>query len=91
MVSKMNEIANHEIIRMLTPFLVALILGVCGWLFSSVLSLQQKVTLLNDGTVHNLEKRMDTISEQIEKMNVLLTDVRVSLGGGVRRNKRDQH
>ena len=87
----MNEIANHEIIRMLTPFLVALILGVCGWLFSSVLSLQQKVTLLNDGTVHNLEKRMDTISEQIEKMNVLLTDVRVSLGGGVRRNKRDQH
>ena len=87
----MNEIANHEIIRMLTPFLVALILGVCGWLFSSVLSLQQKVTLLNDGTVHNLEKRMDTISEQIEKMNVLLTDVRVSLGGAIRRDKRDQH
>ena len=86
----MADIANHEMIRLVTPFIVAMILGICGWLFTSVLSLQQKVSLLNDGTVHNLEKRMDTISEQIEKMNTILTDLRVSLGGNIR-DKRDRH
>jgi len=91
MASKMSDIANHEMIRLVTPFIVAMILGICGWLFTSVLSLQQKVTLLNDGTVHNLEKKVEGLSDQIDRMNTILTDLRVSLGGAIRRDKRDEH
>ena len=84
----MSDIANHEFIRLITPFVVAMILGICGWLFTSVLSLQQKVSLLGDGTVLNLEKKVDTLGEQIGRMEITLTDLRVSLGGKVRRELR---
>ena len=80
---------NHEIIRMATPMIVAGTLGISGWLFTSVLSLEQQVRLLNEGTVHNLEEKVDGLSARIDAMNVTLTDLRVSLGGRDRRDRQD--
>jgi hypothetical protein len=87
--SKISDVMNHEIVRMATPFVVAGILGICGWLFTSVLSLEQQVRLLNEGTVHNLEEKVDGLSARIDAMNVTLTDLRVSLGGRDRRDRQD--
>ena len=66
------------------PFVVAGILALSTWLFTSVMSLEQQVKLLNEGTVHNLEEKVDGLSARIDAMNVILTDLRVSLGGRVR-------
>jgi len=87
--SKISDVMNHEIIRMATPLIVAGTLGICGWLFTSVLSLEQQVRLLNEGTVHNLEEKVDGLSARISAMNVTLTDLRVSLGGRDRRDRQD--
>ena len=64
------------------------ICAICTWLFTSVLSLEQQVKLLNEGTVHNLEEKVDGLAERIDEMNRTLTDLRVSLGG---RDRRDVH
>ena len=87
--SKISDVMNHEIIRMATPMIVAGTLGISGWLFTSVLSLEQQVRLLNEGTVHNLEEKVDGLSARIDAMNVTLTDLRVSLGGRDRRDRQD--
>tara|TARA_R110002051_G_scaffold190105_1_gene259191 strand:+ start:192 stop:473 length:282 start_codon:yes stop_codon:yes gene_type:complete len=85
----MTAVAEHSLVKAATPFVVAAILGVCGWLFTSVMSLEQQVKLLNEGTVHNLEEKVDGLSSKIDAMNVILTDLRVSLGGRDRRDRQD--
>ena len=55
------------------------------------MSLEQQVKLLNEGTVNNLEEKVDGLADRIDEMNKTLTDLRVSLGGMDRRDRRDQH
>ena len=86
---QMSAVAEHGLVKALTPFIVAGILGVCGWLFTSVMSLEQQVKLLSDGTVHSLEEKVQGLSNRIDTMNVILTDLRVSLGGRDRRDRQD--
>ena len=85
----MSAVAEHSLVKVATPFVVAAILGFCSFLFTSVMSLEQKVKLLNEGTVHNLEEKVDGLSARIDAMNVILTDLRVSLGGRDRRDRPD--
>ena len=86
-----GAIAEHSLVKAVTPFLVAGICALCTWLFTSVLSLEQQVKLLNEGTVHNLEEKVDGLSERIDEMNRTLTDLRVSLGGRDRRDRPDDN
>ena len=86
-----GAIAEHSLVKAVTPFLVAGICALCTWLFTSVLSLEQQVKLLNEGTVHNLEEKVDGLAERIDEMNRTLTDLRVSLGGRDRRDRPDDN
>ena len=83
-------VSEHSLVKATVPFLVAAILGFCSFLFTSVMSLEQQVKLLNEGTVHNLEEKVDGLSSRIDAMNVILTDLRVSLGGRDRRDRQDK-
>ena len=86
---QMSAVAEHSIVKIATPFLVAGIIALTTWLFSSVMSLEQQVKLLSDGTVHSLEEKVQGLSNRIDTMNVILTDLRVSLGGRDRRDRQD--
>ena len=77
----MSAVAEHSLVRAATPFVVAALIGVTGWGFSSIMSLQQDMKLLRDGSIHNLEEKVDGLSVRIDEMNKTLTDLRVSLGG----------
>ena len=88
--SSISAIAEHSLVKAATPFIVAGICGFCAWLFTSVMSLEQQVKLLNEGTVHNLEEKVDKLSEKIDSMNVILTDLRVSIGSAQVRDRRDR-
>ena len=85
-----GAITEHTLVKAVMPFLVAGICALCTWLFTSVLSLEQQVKLLNEGTVHNLEEKVDGLAERIDEMNRTLTALRVSLGGR-NRDRRDLH
>ena len=89
--SSISAIAEHSLVKAATPFIVAGICGFCAWLFTSVMSLEQQVKLLNEGTVHNLEEKVDGLSIKIDQMHVILTDLRVSIGGVRDRRDRQNH
>ena len=78
----MSSVAEHSLVRAATPFVVAGILATTSWLFSSVMSLEQQVRLLNDGTVYNLEEKVDKLSDKIDMLDETLTDLRVMIGSG---------
>jgi len=80
----MSAVAEHSLVKAATPFVVAALIGVTGWGFTSIMSLQQDMKLLRDGSIHNLEEKVDGLSVRIDAMNEILTDLRVSLGGRVR-------
>ena len=82
-------VSEHNLVKATVPFLVAAILGFCSFLFTSVLSLEQQVKLISEGTVHNLEEKVDKLSDKIDSMSITLTDLRVSLGGRDRRDRQD--
>ena len=82
-------VSEHSLVKATVPFLVAAILGFCSFLFTSVLSLEQQVKLISEGTVHNLEEKVDKLSDKIDSMSITLTDLRVSLGGRDRRDRQD--
>ena len=84
----MSAVAEHSLVKALTPFVVAALIGFSGWVFSSVMSLQQEVKLISDGSIQHLEEKVDHLSERIDEMTTILTDLRVSLGG---RDRRDIH
>ena len=42
------------------------------------------------GTVHNLEEKVDGLADRIDAMTVILTDLRVSIGGNQIRDRRDR-
>ena len=85
----MAAVAEHSLVKALTPFVVAALIGFSGWVFSSVMSLQQEVKLISDGSIHHLEEKVDHLSERIDEMTTILTDLRVSLGGRDRRDRAD--
>ena len=83
----MSAVAEHSLVKAATPFVVAALIGITGWGFSSIMSLQQDMKLLRDGSIHNLEEKVDGLSKRIEAMSQTLTDLRVSMGGRERFNK----
>ena len=85
----MAAVAEHSLVIALTPFIVAALIGFSGWVFSSVMSLQQEVKLISDGSIQHLEEKVDHLSERIDEMTTILTDLRVSLGGRDRRDRAD--
>ena len=84
-----GAVSEHSLVKAAVPFLVAGIIALCTWLFTSVMSLEQQVKLISEGTVHNLEEKVDKLSNKIDAMNITLTDLRVSLGGRDRRDRQD--
>ena len=90
MANSMASVAEHSLVKAATPFIVAALIGFSGWVFSSIMSLQQDVKLISEGTVHNLEEKVDGLSIKIDAMNLLLTDLRVLIGGGGVRDRRDR-
>ncbi len=85
----MSSVAEHSLVRAATGFVVAGILATTSWLFSSVMSLEQQVRLLNDGTVLNLEEKVHKLSDKIDMLDETLTDLRVMIGNG-NRNRPDK-
>ena len=83
----MSAVAAHSLVKAATPFVVAGLIGITGWGFSSIMSLQQDMKLLRDGSIHNLEEKVDGLSKRIETMSQTLTDLRVTMGGRERFNK----
>ncbi len=84
-----GAVSEHSLVKAAVPFFVAGIIALCTWLFTSVMSLEQQVKLISEGTVHNLEEKVDKLSNKIDAMSITLTELRVSLGGRERRDRQD--
>jgi len=75
---QMQAVSEHSLVRAITPFVVAFLIGAVSWMFSSVVDLQNQMILLADGKFANLEEKLDKLTQQVEKTNTLVTDLRIA-------------
>ena len=71
--------ADHALVRTFTPLIVAGLLGIVGWLFSTVLDLEETVS---QHTIHleHLHMAEETFGEQMGEINKTITDLRINVG-----------
>ena len=71
--------ADHAIIKTFTPLVVALLIALVSWLFSSLLDVQEEVAEINVHIKH-LHMAEDEFGKQMEEVEKTLTDLRINVG-----------
>jgi len=74
-----QAMADHALIKTFTPLVVAALLGLVTWLFSSLLDVQEEVTEINIHIKH-LHMAEETFGKQMEEVEKTLTDLRINVG-----------
>ena len=71
--------ADHALVKTFTPLVVAGLLAIVGWLFSTVLDVQGEVAEINVHIKH-LHMAEETFGKQMEDVEKTLTDLRINVG-----------
>ena len=71
--------ADHAMVKTFTPLVVAALLAIVGWLFTTVLDLEETVS---QHTIHlkHLHMAEETFGEQMEDLEKTVTDLRINVG-----------
>ena len=70
---------DHALVKTFTPLVVAGLLGIVGWLFSTVLDLEETVSQQSIHIEH-LHEAEDTFSYQMKELKEVVTGIRIHLG-----------
>jgi len=71
--------ADHALIKTFTPLIVALLIGLVTWQFSSLLDLQEEVAEIKVHIKH-LHMAEEDFGKQMEQVESKLTDLRINVG-----------
>ncbi len=71
--------ADHALVKTFTPLVVAGLLGIVGWLFSTVLSLEENIQQ-NNIHIEHLHMAEEEFGKTLSKMQDTLTDIRIQVG-----------
>jgi len=82
-IKQMEAVAETQIVKAVLPFAVAGVLGVVGWLFSTVMELE-KVTIKNSQAVIVIQSDSEDVWEDIERLQRDVTNIRIHIGNGHR-------
>ncbi len=71
--------ADHAMVRTFTPLVVAGLLGIVGWLFSTVMNLEENIQQ-NNIHIQHLHMAEEDFGKTLSKMQDTLTDIRIQVG-----------
>ena len=71
--------ADHALVKTFTPLVVAALLALVGWLFSSVLALEENIQQ-NNIHIEHLHMAEEEFGKTLSKMQDTLTDIRIQVG-----------
>ena len=75
----MQAMAEHTLVKTFTPLVVAALLAIVGWLFSTVMDVE-KIALENTTHIEHLHMAEETFGKQMEEVESTLTDLRINVG-----------
>ena len=77
--SALTAATDHALVKTFTPLVVAGLLGIVGWLFSTVLDLEETVSQQSIHLEH-LHEAENTFSYQMKELKEIVTNIRIQVG-----------
>ena len=74
--------ADHALVKTFTPLVVAALMALVGWLFSSVIQLEENIQQ-NNIHIQHLHMAEEKFEKQMEKVEATLTDLRIQVGRNI--------
>ena len=71
--------ADHALVRTFTPLVVAALMALVGWLFSSVLAIEENIQQ-NNIHIQHLHMAEEKFEEEMEDITKTVTDLRINIG-----------
>ena len=76
---RLQAVTEHAMVKTFTPLGVAALLALVGWLFSSVLNLEENIQQ-NNIHIEHLHMAEGKFEKEMEDITKTLTDIRINLG-----------
>ena len=76
---KAQSVFEHNVVKIGTPVLGVLLLSIVGWLFQTVLALEENLQQ-NNIHIQHLHMAEEKFEDQMEDLEEILTDLRVHVG-----------
>ena len=76
---RLQAVTEHAMVKTFTPLVVAALLALVGWLFSSVLNLEENIQQ-NNIHIQHLHMAEEECGKTLSKMQDTLTDIRIQVG-----------
>ena len=75
----LSAAADHTLVKTFTPLVVAALLAIVGWLFTTVMELEETVSqnVIHLKHLHMAEEKFEDEMEDIQKT---VTDLRINIG-----------
>jgi len=77
--SKIDSALDHQLVKIATPLALAALIGAVTWMFTSVIDLQNRMTLFSKGKVINIEQKLNAVSDDVDDMWDKITELRINI------------
>ena len=74
-----QAVTEHTLVKTFTPLVVAALLAIVGWLFSTVMDVE-KIALENTTHIEHLHMAEETFEAKMKDVESTLTDIRINVG-----------
>jgi hypothetical protein len=74
----MSAVAEHSMVKAVSPFVIAALIGAVSWMFSSITTLQNQMVLFTEGKLAHIEEKLNAVAEDVDDMYDLVTDLRIN-------------
>ena len=74
-----QAVTEHTLVKTFTPLVVAALLAIVGWVFSTVMDVE-KIALENTTHIEHLHMAEETFEKQMKDVETTLTDLRINVG-----------
>ena len=79
---KAQSVFEHNVVKIGTPLLGVLLLSIVGWLFQTVLELDENMQK-HSIMLEHLHEAEENFGQQMEKVETTLTDLRIQVGRNI--------
>jgi len=77
--NNIEAIAEHHLVKILTPLLLTLVIGSVTFLFSSIIDLKNEMVLI-ESKKDTIEEKIDDLDDDMKSVREMVTDLRINSG-----------
>ena len=76
-----QSVSEHQLYKTLAPLVSVALIGVVGWLITSIMDLENKA-LRNEHAIVVIQGESEDVWDDIEKLQSDVTNIRIHIGNG---------